>query len=125
MSRDEVDRPAPGLRSPTEAEKALIDALLAAEFPGKDALRKQMATALVRTLDEDGGLEISPAEASVPAIVSRRIPVEAEAEDVDGVPIHLLLHVVDGMARELELFREDGKTVQRQPSPQDLRLLVL
>jgi hypothetical protein len=51
--------------------------------------------------------------------------VEAEAEDVDGVPIHLLLHVVDGMARELELFREDGKTVQRQPSPQDLRLLVL
>jgi uncharacterized protein DUF6984 len=122
---DEVNRPAQGLRSPTEAEKAVIDALLSAEFLGKDALRMQMATALVNTLDEDGGLETLPAEESLPATVVNRVPVEAEAEDVDGVPIHVLLHVVDGRARELELFREDGKTVQRQPSPQDLPLLVL
>jgi len=77
----------------------VIDALLSAEFPGKDALRMQMATALVRTLDEDGGLEISPAEESLPATVVYRVPVEAEAEDVDGMPIHVLLHVVDGRGR--------------------------
>lgn len=125
MSRDDVNRTAADLRPPTEAEKGLIDALLAAEFPGKEALRMQVATALVKTLDEDGGLEISPPQGSPLAPVVRRIPVEAEADDVDGVPIHLLLHVVDGLARELELFREDGKPVQRQPSPESLRLLVL
>jgi hypothetical protein len=125
MSPDKLNRPESGLRSPTEAEKAVINTLLSAEFPGKEALHLQMATAQVKTVDEDGGLEIWPADASPPASVSRRIPVEAEADDVDGVPIHILLHVVEGMARELELFREDGRTVQRQPSPKDLRLLVL
>jgi hypothetical protein len=125
MSRDNVNPKHADLRRPTEAEKALIDALLGAEFPGNEALRKQLEAALVKTLDEDGGLEISPPLGSLPAVVKRRIPDEAETDDIDGVPIHLLLHVVDGFARELELFREDGKTVRRQPRPESLRLLVL
>lgn len=60
-------------------------------------------------MDEDGGLEISPAEESLPATVVYRKPVEAEAEDVDGVLIHVLLHVVDGRARVGTLPRTEKR----------------
>lgn len=33
--------------------------------------------------------------------------------DEDGVNIEILLHVVDGYARELEIYRVDGTPIQR------------
>ena len=59
------------------------------------------------------------------AEVTRRIPVEAEAEDSDGVSIHFLLHVVDGVVHELEVYREDSGPVLHRPRPEQLRPLVL
>jgi hypothetical protein len=56
------------------------------------------------------------------APVRTRIPVEAEGVDQDGVPIHFLLHVVDGFAKELEIYREDSGPVRRLPSPDTLEL---
>jgi hypothetical protein len=37
--------------------------------------------------------------------------VESEARDTDGVIIHVLLHVVDGKASELEFFKEDSSRI--------------
>jgi hypothetical protein len=43
-----------------------------------------------------------------------RIPVEAQAVDADGVPIDVLLHVVDGVIKELEIYRVDGCPIQAE-----------
>ncbi len=79
---------------------------------------------LVRQIDDNGSLEFARSE-QTPAEVVRRIPVEAELDDSDGVTIHLLLHVVDGLVKELEVYRDDSGPVQRTLTPQDLRLMVL
>jgi hypothetical protein len=101
-----------------------LDALLAADFPGNTALKLQTSGAMVRQIDSDGSLEFSIANGR-PAEVVRRIPVEAEADDSDGVTMHLLLHVVDGLMNELELYRDGEGTVRRMPAAEDLRILVL
>ncbi len=85
---------------------------------------KQVAVASVRELDENGSLEFGPS-AEVRAEVARRIPVEAELADSDGSMIHVLLHVVDGFAKELEIYREDSGRVQRAIAPEDLQLMIL
>jgi len=59
------------------------------------------------------------------AEVRRRIPIEAEAADVDGIIIHFLLHVVHGYMDELELYREDGKSIREMPKAASLRLISL
>jgi hypothetical protein len=113
-----------GFRKPTDVEQSLLGRLLEAEFPGRDELALMVRNVLVRTIDEDGGLELrSLVEGKSPVV--KRVPVEAEAKDEDGVVIHMLLHVVDGRPVELELFREDGTTVRRVPSPSALELIVL
>lgn len=98
--------------------------LLDADFPGNAALREQLSKARVRRIDEDGSLEISVDDAPRAEVVGR-VPVEAETEDSDGVPIHVSLHVVNGLMNELELYREDSKPVKRAPAPEALRVLVL
>jgi hypothetical protein len=113
-----------GFRKPTHVEQSLLGRLLEAEFPGRDELALMVGNVLVRTIDEDRGLELrSLVEGKSPVV--KRVPVEAEAKDEDGVVIHMLLHVVDGRPVELELFREDGTTVRRVPSPSALELIVL
>lgn len=98
--------------------------LLGADFPGNTALREQLSKARVRRIDEDGSLEISVEETPRAQVVGR-VPVEAETEDIDGVPIHVSLHVVDGLMNELEFYREDSLPVKRPPAPEELRVLVL
>jgi hypothetical protein len=111
-------------RSLTEDEHALIERLLSADFEGREALAEQLEAAVVRRIDADGSLEFAPS-GGPPAHTARRIPVEAEFEDEDGVTVHLLLHVLDGLLNELEVFREDSKPLLAQPSPLRLRLVVL
>lgn len=106
------------------SERELLAALLAQPFPGNEALAVQIAQATARPIDGDGSLELSVGGAPA-AAVTRRIPVEAEAEDRDGVTIHVLLHVVDGYAIELEVFREDSAPVEGPIGPERLRIIVL
>jgi len=111
-------------REPSVAERSLFNRLLEADFPGNVELGALLETALVRTIDEDGSLEIQSApEGAAPVI--KRIPVEAEAASDDGVIVHVLLHVVDGRPIELELYREDGKRVERIPPASAFELVVL
>lgn len=111
-------------RSPSDLERQLLEVLLGTDFPGKDAVAEQVAVASVREIDDNGSLEFAPSD-KTPAEVVRRIPVEAELDDSDGVTIHVLLHVVDGLVKEMEVYRDDSGRVQRALAPEDFRLLVL
>lgn len=111
-------------REPTARERELFQKLLSVDFPGRDELAKQLAVAQVHSLDTDGSLKIQTT-VDLSAPVSRRVPVEAEAPDVDGVPIYILLHVVDGRAYELELYKADGSRISRPPDTQGLVVSAL
>jgi len=112
------------VREPTEAERSLFERLLEAEFPGRDELAPLLRRIRVKTIDEDGGLELE-SEVEGKASVNQRIPVQAEGIDQDGTTIHMLLHVVDGRPTELEFFREDAQTVKKLPPASSFELIVL
>jgi hypothetical protein len=76
----------------------------------------------VKTIDECGSLELLT---DVNAHVVKRIPVEGEAEDKDGVAIHVLLHVVNGRPIELDIFKNDGSPVKEMPPASAFGLEVL
>jgi hypothetical protein len=56
------------------------------------------------------------------AITKSRIPVEGEVEDVDGTIIHILLHVVDGRVKDLQVYKDDSSAVVEMPRAEQLRL---
>ena len=116
--------PDPQFRKPSDAERALLNRLLEADFPGKEELGALLRLVLVKTIDEDGGLELQ-SQIGGKAHVVKRVPVEAEGKDEDGVVIHMLLHVVDGRPVELEFFRNDGGTVRKTPCPAAFEVIVL
>lgn len=111
-------------RKPTDAEQALLQRLLEAEFPGKNQLTPMIRNVLVRMIDEAGSLELQ-SQVSGTASVVKRIPVEAEAKDEDGLAIHVLLHIIDGRPVELEIFKDDASSVKHMPSPSAFELTVL
>ncbi len=104
------------LREPTVRERELLNRLLEAEFPGRDELERLLGQVYVRTIAE-GYLELR-SQVSGNAPVVKRIPVEGEARDADGMIIHLLLHVIEGRPVELEMYKDDGSSILRLPSPQ-------
>jgi len=110
-------------REPTNEEQALLKHLLEADFPGRDELDPLLRSVLVKTLDQDGGLALQSRAAGNASVV-KRIPVEAEAKDEDGLTIHVLLHVVDGKPVELEIYK-DGGSVTRMPPASAFELIVL
>ncbi len=112
-------------REPTPTEAEVMRRLLAADFPGKEEIGKQLAGCRVRIIDDEGSLELEPSAAARPATVEKRIPVEADAVDEDGIHVHFLLHVVKGFAKELEVYKDDGTPIRRMPSPNDLEIIVL
>ena len=111
-------------RAPSDLERKLLTRLLSEPFKGRDEVLAQLAQATVEAIDENGTLRIAPTPGAKPATVVARVPVEAEAIDVDGIKIHVLLHVVDGRASMLEVFREDGKSVRGKIDPSNLDLLI-
>jgi len=119
-----LDRPDELFRDPSPLEWSLISRLLKPNFPGRDEIQKILNSVQVRTLDEEGSLEL---HSDVPGIVSgaKAIPVEAEANDSDGVPIHVLLHVVHGRPNELEIYKDDSSTIQQMPPAAAFEAVVL
>ncbi|MCO4864286.1 hypothetical protein MKD38_21620 [Cupriavidus sp. WGlv3] len=101
-------------RPPSADERKLISDLTAAEFPGRAEVIEQLEQCVVRLIDEDGSLELRVMH-PVAAPVLHRIPTELYGPDVDGVQISVLLHVVDGLCREIEIYKVDGTTIQRMP----------
>jgi len=82
----------PGFRDLTDNERTILNRLLETDFPGRDQIVEQLRVSRVKTIDENGSLEIqtdSPVKASS---VKSRVPTEGEIEDSDGVIIHFLVH---------------------------------
>jgi hypothetical protein len=94
-----------------------MDYLLEPDFPGRDALREQLATARVEELDECPCLKFN---VSGPAIaeVKCRVPIEAHSASGD---VNVLLHVVEGRLDELEFVHFDPSRPLRMPAPRELR----
>ena len=111
-------------RDLTTHEQGIIDRLLEKAFPGRDEICEQMKNCLVRTIDEDESLEFL-VKSDVKAKVKRRIPVEAECQDTDGVLIHILIHVIDGKVNELEIYKEDGSPIIESLDPSRLKVVCL
>ncbi|WEK61153.1 MAG: hypothetical protein P0Y60_17910 [Candidatus Microbacterium colombiense] len=78
----------------------------------------QLRDARVVSLDEDGSLRIATRVPGTAPVV-RRISIEASYPDDDGVQVHLLLHVVDGVVDELEVYRDDLARAIRSPYDTD------
>jgi hypothetical protein len=110
-------------RLATDAERKLLRRLLDAEFQGRQQLANALDDLEVRTVDEVGSLELRVNPSAVVPVASR-IPVEAEAEDEDGITIHVLLHVVGGRPVELEVYKDDGSPIQSMPNASDFRVVV-
>ena len=113
--------------APVERERQLIYRLVDTEFAGAVALRQQLARSEVYVQQYPGALILrfkTPAEAPR-AEVLYRVPVEATAPDLDGIPIHVLLHVVDGLLHEVEIFREDSQPIQRVPDASTVTIETL
>jgi hypothetical protein len=107
MSRDGTNATE---RRPTGQEFDLLSTLVGSPFEGASALARQLATTMVTPLDMNGSLRLHPGD-TIPAVVKRRVPVEASYPDADGVVVHVLLHVIDGRLNELEVYREDSGRV--------------
>jgi hypothetical protein len=101
-------------RAMTIDERRLLKRLLSEDFPGRGAIQKQMSAALARTIDSEGSLEFS-VTSDERAEVIHRVPVEGEYADADGVPVHVLMHVVNGVLRELEIYKADGSGISNRP----------
>jgi hypothetical protein len=49
-----------------------------------------------------------------------RVPVTATFNDIDNIPIYLLLHIIEGKLAELEIYKGDGSNIIAQPAPEGL-----
>lgn len=74
-----------------------------------------------RWIDVEGSLELVPAQGAPRAAVEDRVPVEAEIPDNDGINVRVLLHVVDGLLAELEIYKDDLTPIQISLRPEDLQ----
>jgi hypothetical protein len=110
-------------REMTANERLLIARLLETPFPGSDAVAQQLQNCLVQPVGKSGTLDFV-IQHGPKAEVRTSVPVEAEAEDVDGTTIHFLLHVIEGTVRGLEVYKEDSSAVIKMPPPFELRIFI-
>ena len=112
-------------RPPTAVERALLLRLLENDFPGRDVLLRQLDGLQVRIGESDGNLLLQ-VNSSAPRIASE-FGVVAESYYYDdpsiteGPQVHVLLHVRRGALYLLEIYRDDGSPIKREPVASDLQ----
>ena len=111
-------------RNLADWEQRLLAQLVAAEFPGRKEISEQVGNCLVKTIDREGSFAVQ-VQTTTLAPVEKRVPVEAEAKDMDGQTVHALLHVSKGRVAELEIYKEDGSSIERSPDALDWEVVVL
>jgi hypothetical protein len=121
MSHQTSEEP---LRPLTSIERSYVERLLTVDFPGREQIAEQLQSVLARRIDAEGSIEFVP-QSSVRADVMKRVPVEGESADVDGVPIYFLLHVVESQVRELEIYKADGSPIKQMPPPEHVDVVAL
>jgi hypothetical protein len=118
----------PEFRTIAVRECRIIDKLLAREFPGRAEIAAQCSAALVKVVDEEGSFVIRPAAGAPRATVRQRVAIEAFYPDREGVEdlavedaaflvpcVHVLLHVRDGSAHRIEIYKDDGSPIGIAP----------
>ncbi len=101
----------------TEIERGLLAKVLEAGEPSlRDVLLHQAESARITWVESRGQPAILfSVPASLPRASSSGVVAELERVDRDGVRIHVLLHVSEGLLAELEVYREDGDAVIELP----------
>jgi hypothetical protein len=107
----------------TKHEREVLEKLLEPRFPGRDELRAQLQVATVTELDEDGCLEFDCGSAA-PAPVRSSMPTEGECPDLDGATVHVQLHVLNGVMKSLEMYKEDGSSPCALPAAAGLKIFA-
>ena len=110
-------------RALTPLERAVLNVLLSQPFPGRDELRRQAEDVRVKSRCACGCDTVDllvEERSSQPAPVVNRVPVEATS--TEGPATDVLLHVVDGLLNELEVYRHDGEPATL-PEPSCLKLV--
>ena len=111
-----------GFRLPSDFERSLFGRMMSRDFPGRNELQAQLQHVEVEAIDSYGSLRLSTSPLARPAPVKARVPVEAVGHDSDGVPVYFLLHVVDGFASELEIYKADGSQILSMPPLDEIDL---
>ncbi len=102
-------------RKPTHDDLQLIMKLLDVSFTGRTNVLNQIALCQVNEFDDNGSLEFIISNEAIPAKVLHRIPVEGVFTDSDGIIAHALMHIVNGIIKEIEIYKEDNsKVVDKQ-----------
>jgi hypothetical protein len=108
-------------------ERRLLETLLDHhQFDGRDQLRQQLQATTARLIleyrDNYGSIELRISNGP-PYSGRRRVPVEGQYLDDDGIPVWLLLHINrEGFMCELEIVRADGKPLVSAPTPERLEV---
>lgn len=106
-------------------ERVILEFLLSRPFPGRDELMQQLASVKVFGKCQCGceTVDLTVDEAnSLRARVKERIPVEAITRS--GSCVNVLLHVVNGFLRELEVVGYDPDEPARLPESNVMELII-
>ncbi|WP_407645308.1 DUF6984 family protein [Halothiobacillus diazotrophicus] len=101
-------------RQTSDQEETLIRELLANDFVGRREVEMQLRNCNVRAIDSYGSLELKPS-VTHSASVTHRVPTEIWGEDEDGILVHVLLHVIDGMCKEIEIYKDSPSSIVKMP----------
>jgi hypothetical protein len=127
MGSSMTEEEAAAFRPLQDHERRLLETLLDDhQFEGRDELRGQLESTTARLIseyhDNYGSIKLKVSD-GIPSNGRRRVPVEGQYLDDDGIPVWLLLHVNrEGFLCELEIVRADGKPLISAPTPDRLEV---
>jgi hypothetical protein len=98
-------------QEPTPWQAELMARMASVDIPSIEAIRSQLQSAKTRVVDNDGSFQTDCH--GPPWVSAPRVPIEARYEDLDGIPIDILMHVIDGAVHEFEIYKVDGGTVPK------------
>jgi len=82
-----------------------------------------MSSVTGRQVIEDGTLDLR-CDPEPRAPVKCSLAAEGWGPDSDGVMVHLLLWVKDGLMTMLEIYKDDGSEIRRPPNPAELEVFT-
>ncbi|WP_373064396.1 hypothetical protein [Zavarzinia sp.] len=105
-----------------------MEVLLARNVSGADRFLDQMSGCRVEAINDDETIlrfHLRPTAESAELPYIQNVAVEAQASDIDGFIIEILLHVKEGKIFELEYLRRDGNPIGRRPTGRDLSEFII
>lgn len=111
-------------RDITSFERALLDRILDFRSRERNTPTVRVERYLVKEIDGEGSLKFAH-EGTPGQFEQKLFPVEAQAQDADGIWIHALLFVTDNVVDELQIYKDDSSPILRMPNPQEWEVFEL